>query len=706
MSGQETLQELDRIVATTNELLLSPEVKMMDVGGGVMRPTNAMVMTNLSTLLGGAMPYTSVADGLEKTVDGTNFSVLSSAQDEYVNVYRNENGSAVFVDSYPNKQAFVVIDGKVVDLTAQVDANEVVLGDTKQKVRDLGGQVDTDALSLRDVVQRAGRSNYLYAIGDDQGNTAFGIDANGRPMIQQEIYMGGMILRVVEDPNYAFALTDSAGNVLSGQLMDGAFIGSESSESAASLADARNLALRDQLPQIPMSVAWPSWDYSIFAKHGQSLAVSAEGWPALSKIAVDGTYMLGDATTPISFASASFSPFGGAALKPLVANVRSGSAILSDAEVAALPAGDQASGEDSSVAWLHGIRRQMARRARLSGGTPASLVTFSCGRGGESIEALSKGRSDGGTVYYDRYPSALTQIKALVDGLSKTSGVAAICWMQGEANYSGSTGGITTRAGYKAKLDTLVNDMQGDAQTLFAQAEKPLFYTYQTGAAFTRDADASGTPDLAIGMAQWELSRERVDVVMVGPTYHLTDKRDNTDNGHLDANGYRWFGEYLAKVSNFIYSTGRKWQPLSPVGVSITGSTVTIDFYVPVPPLRWQTIYDKTTAVNFTDKGFRVTDSAGALVVQSVNIIGQTQVQLNLDRVPDGASALLWYADKTTHLGGGNLCDSDASVGQSNYEYNAGSGQYPGDNIAELVGKPYPLRNACIAFCLPLNWSI
>ncbi|HDS1791412.1 hypothetical protein NPS34_25980, partial [Pseudomonas putida] len=105
MSGQQTIQELDRIVGTTNELLLSPEVKMMDVGGGVMRPTNAMVMTNLATLLGGAMPYASVALGLSGTADGTNFSVLSSAQDEYVNVYRNESGSAVFVDSYPNASA-------------------------------------------------------------------------------------------------------------------------------------------------------------------------------------------------------------------------------------------------------------------------------------------------------------------------------------------------------------------------------------------------------------------------------------------------------------------------------------------------------------------------------------------------------------------------------------------------------------------------
>ena len=121
MSGQQTLQELDRIVGTTNELLLSPEVKMMDVGGGVMRPTNAMVMTNLATLLGGAMPYPSLAEGLAETGDGTNFSVLSSVEDEYVNVYRNEGGVGVFVDSYPNTDALRKAVGRIKGYTPSAE---------------------------------------------------------------------------------------------------------------------------------------------------------------------------------------------------------------------------------------------------------------------------------------------------------------------------------------------------------------------------------------------------------------------------------------------------------------------------------------------------------------------------------------------------------------------------------------------------------
>ena len=102
MSGAEDLARLTQTIDKTDELLLSPEIKMVEVSPGVFRPTNAMVMTNLATLLGGAMPYPSVALGLAGTADGTNFSVLSSADDEYMSVYRNESGAAAYVDSYPN----------------------------------------------------------------------------------------------------------------------------------------------------------------------------------------------------------------------------------------------------------------------------------------------------------------------------------------------------------------------------------------------------------------------------------------------------------------------------------------------------------------------------------------------------------------------------------------------------------------------------
>jgi hypothetical protein len=48
------------------------------------------------------------------------------------------------------------------------------------------------------------------------------------------------------------------------------------------------------------------------------------------------------------------------------------------------------------------------------------------------------------------------------------------------------------------------------------------------------------------------------------------------------------------------------------------------------------------------------------------------------------------------------LRDSDGTQAVDLYEYSAGSGQYPEANIPELVGRPYPLWNWCVAFSRPI----
>ncbi|WP_435652690.1 hypothetical protein ACSC9T_15150 [Pseudomonas putida] len=139
MSGAEDLARLTQTIDKTDELLLSPEIKMVEVSPGVFRPTNAMVMANLSTLLGGAMPYTSVALGLEGTTDGTNFSVLSTVQDEYVNVYRNVDGSAVFVDSYPSSDALK-------SMTQLVQSQSVVAPEIRAMQKSIADRADAKTL--------------------------------------------------------------------------------------------------------------------------------------------------------------------------------------------------------------------------------------------------------------------------------------------------------------------------------------------------------------------------------------------------------------------------------------------------------------------------------------------------------------------------------------------------------------------------------
>lgn len=199
MSGQETLQELDRIVGTTNELLLSPEVKMMDVGGGVMRPTNAMVMANLATQLGGAMPYVSVADGLAGTQSGTYFSVISSASDEYVILYRNNSGTALEVDRYPNSTAIRNVQGVV----RQIDQAPDYLNVTDEE----GGTrlaVNSERIRAEFFEVRVGQG---FGLVDDEGGAPIYADA-------EKAYLGPIEARYLDYP--AVLVGNEEGEIISG----------------------------------------------------------------------------------------------------------------------------------------------------------------------------------------------------------------------------------------------------------------------------------------------------------------------------------------------------------------------------------------------------------------------------------------------------------------------------------------------------------
>lgn len=90
---------------------------------------------------------------------------------------------------------------------------------------------------------------------------------------------------------------------------------------------------------------------------------------------------------------------------------------------------------------------------------------------------------------------------------------------------------------YYKYLLQLKNNMQDAVKKYYGQDDAPLFITYQTGAQYTR-----GTT-LEVGMAQLNASNENEDIVCAGPVYPMTDR-----GGHLDSNGYRWYGEMLGKV--------------------------------------------------------------------------------------------------------------------------------------------------------------
>ncbi|AJF73524.1 hypothetical protein TE10_16305 [Raoultella ornithinolytica] len=428
--------------------------------------------------------------------------------------------------------------------------------------------------------------------------------------------------------------------------------------------------------------------------YSQSLGTQQEGWPALSKTPIEGydNLMLGDSIRPTSRTNPEFIPLGGATLKPLRAVVQSGdgSTLLTDAQVAVLNQGAGNEGE-GGVAIANGLRRLWLQRYGLERDPSRRFVLSSTGVNGRSIEQLSKGALP---ELYQRPLQAVQQVKLAANQLGVSYSVGAIIWIQGEWNYT-KTNGSNDKALYKGNLEKLYNDMVADmAVGVAGQKSPPAIFMYQTGDIFTRD-DAY----LSIGMAQWEFCQEHENAYLVTPSYPFPDK-----GGHLGPNGYRWMDMQFAKVMHRVLNQDEGWEPLGPIKTNAVGRDVYVHYHVPAPPLTFRPTYKRNVSTMYDDRGFRVTDNAGTVAITGVEIVADTIIKITLTRELV-AGARLWYGDLTTHNGNGNVFDSDSFNSLDNFIYQAGTGQYDSENIPELVGKPYPLNNASVQFCLSIPYG-
>lgn len=511
-------------------------------------------------------------------------------------------------------------------------------------------------------------------------------------------FQGGAVISGGEY-NYDFAITDEAGAVVFGIMGNEVYM-------PATRDDARDLAVIDTLARetarsvISRTVTGLqalSSTYNVALARGQSLGVGYETWPALSSTPVDTNLMVGDAVRQRA-ASTPAVPLGVTALNPLRAvNINSsGTALLTDVETAALAPGDGAVGEPPIIAALNTLRLFTNEQIAVETASKR-LVGVNVCVSGKTIEQLSKINTQD---TYDRW-SLGEDMLDILSGLVPPSDVrvAATLFIQGENNYRTGLGGSCDYASYRALLDTFIDDCADEAAA--RGGKPPGFFLYQTTGAYTRDVDGAGNPGLHVGMAQINVSNARGDTFMVGPSYPYTDKEY-----HLDANGSRWMGVQFGKVMHRVLVQRRNWAPLQPVKITQpTTSTIRIVFHVPEPPLQWRPIYVGSTATTYPTRGFRVSDDLGDVVVTSVDIVAGTVVDIILAR-PTVGIATVWYASYTTFTGNGNLFDSDSTLSPYDYEYLPGSGMYSAANIPELVGKPYPLNNACIAFAAPVGYEV
>ncbi len=431
-----------------------------------------------------------------------------------------------------------------------------------------------------------------------------------------------------------------------------------------------------------------SQQYEHLIIYGQSLSTGQQSWPPLSTTNVAGNFMVG------SQVWTNYGNSGRSALNPLIANV--------DTWTRSLPKnrGAQSNAECPVVG--------MANHLQLVTSGTYKFIASSCGTGGKSIEELSKEYTnpDPSRYWYGSYTNAINYAYNITQNIH----CPALIWMQGEYNYSqmnrGLTPGspnVTDKEGYKELLVKLKNNMQADVMSKYNQSDYPIFITYQTGAQYTRGKE------ITIGTAQLEASNEYSDIICAGPVYQMTDR-----GGHLDPNGYRWYGEMLAKAYYRTVILGEKFKPLQPVEIQRTDDPkkIKIKFYVPQLPL----VLDKSL-VPYTSPGhgFQVYLNGGTSPESIQVSIENEYVILTGTRDLTGTIEVSYASNLTA--GNGNLRDSDDYPAKYNYldlDKKDSNGNYvferdatettlrpnfqPRDLDGIIFDKPYPLYNFCTAF--------
>ena len=599
MSGAEDLARLTVTIDKVDELLLSPEIKMMDVGDGVMRPTNAMVMTNLATQLGGAMPYTSVEEGILGTVDGTNFSVLSSAEDEYVRLYRNEAGVAVFVDAYPNATA----TQSAADF-ARAAYNLTFPG------------------SLAEEMPWAVTDKYFKAI--------LGVRGDGVAHAVLDRLPG---LDLVGD--YAWAITDSAGVVLLGIKWSGevVMLGQATNEVAAycdgPLGGQDVWVLVGSVPyQLTsagdnFSPATSSGRVSYVHRGGPVTTISVD-LPAPGSIAGFITVLLHIVSSGQSLAMGQGSTL--TTNQPPTANrlltIQDGVRLSNqdDTLTAAMVTPFKPLVGKSTEIPVVQLSAQLNRIRGLP--SNAGLLTSAHGHGGYAISQLSKG-----TLPYTNAITCVAAAKAEATRLGYGYRVPFVDWIQGE-NDSARAPGV-----YLAALLQLQTDYDADIRAAGGQSQTVPILLDQISNWTMYSLTESNVPLEQLKAALDYPSR----FYCAGPKYWA---QTNSDGIHLPADGSMRLGAMHARAAAAIIS-GASWQPMHAVSAERRGAIVNVRFHTPSGPLT----VDVERVLDPGNWGVRYVDDAGSATVSSVKLLGSNTLELTLSAIPTGSNPFIGIAD-------------------------------------------------------------
>lgn len=348
----------------------------------------------------------------------------------------------------------------------------------------------------------------------------------------------------------------------------------------------------------------------------------------------------------------------------------------------------------------------------------AKFIAGSYGVGSSTIAQLmsparqSQIKTERGFAYDITNPA---RWQAFLDSLTYGAGTAnrtgekiscpAIVYLQGEADYNPDTdtrhsyscGG--DKILYKKYLGWLKDDMQSAIMTAYSQTEKPIFYIYNCSGVFV------GNYKMTINQAQVEFAEENEDVVLLPAPYFTP----NYDDGHLTTNGYRWFGEYIAKEIFEVSCLKSYTEQLKAVSVTYDSHHVYIDTAGGTLPL----VIDNYTVEETTQYGFRImaneNDPKVDFPITDISIEGSRIILTVENDMTQYNWVEIEYAGTALNpKGTGNIRDSGHYGAMYTYWDDSDDHGQSGeltishvptdkDNVS-IVGEPYPMQNWLIPF--------
>jgi hypothetical protein len=267
------------------------------------------------------------------------------------------------------------------------------------------------------------------------------------------------------------------------------------------------------------------------------------------------------------------------------------------------------------------------------------IFASTAGKGGTAIANLKKGTQ----WYNDVFLLHLNKAKELI---GTEYGVSCIGWLQGEQDAAATT----SYASYLSQFLQLRQDMEADVQLISGKNQPVHLLTYQMS------YRALGPRDV-ITRALYDATNLDEKIHLVTPTYLFP--HNPSDQVHLTSIGYKWISAYFGRARKELLWDRIFPRSLKVLSATYSGKKITVKFKVPTSPL----VLDIANLAMTTDYGFRVTDGANTLAIDTINAYEDTVV-INLLNTPSSDVYVRYAYDYLgsglTILNGasGNLRDS------------------------------------------------